>query len=236
MTFSRPGGPPLRGRVVRNLPKDRGLGDDRMAVRPDGLALALCDGASEGWDGAGWAEALARSLCRTWDPERAVRLARAARGRAARTADSGWLEDAARARGSWSTALAVRFEGGGRSVRAAAVGDTVMFLLDGCRPLASFPLDDPGAFGSTPDLVPENGEAKVEFAEAEFSLAGLRRPRVALLTDALAARALSEPEAGRNALWAFLLGAPPSAFRAWAQAETAAGRLRRDDLSLLAAV
>ena len=220
--------------MARNLPKDRGLGDDRMAVRSDGLALALCDGAGEGWDGAGWAGALAKALCRTEDPERAVRLARASR--AGRPADSGWLEDAARARGSWSTALAVRFEGGGRRVRAAAVGDTVLFLLDGCRPLASFPLDDPGAFGSTPDLVPENGDECIGFAWAEFSLAGLRRPRVALLTDALAARALSEPEAGRSALWAFLLGAPPSAFRAWAIAETAAGRLRRDDLSLLAAV
>ena len=112
-----------------------------------------------------------------------------------------------------------------------------MFLLDGCRPLASFPLDDPGAFGYHPGSGAQNGEESVGFAEAEFSLAGLRRRRVALLTDALAARALSEPEAGRNSLWAFLLGAPPSAFRAWAVAENAAGRrLRRDDLSLLAAV
>ena len=234
MIVARTGGPALRTRLARSLPKDRGSGDDRMAFREDGLALALCDGAGEGWDGAGWAEALAEALCRIEDPGRAVEAARA--GRRSDPRAEGWLESAARARGSWSTALAVRFEAGGRRVSAAAVGDTVLFLLDGCRPAASFPLDDPGAFGSTPDLVAENGTESPGFSRAEFSLAGLRRPRVALLTDALAARALSEPESGRAGLWAFLLGAPEAAFRAWARVETEAGRLRRDDLSLLAAV
>lgn len=234
MIVLRTGGPALRTRLIRSLPKDPGSGDDRLAFREDGLALALCDGASEGWDGAGWAESLAEALCRIEDPGRAVEAARA--GRRFGSEGGGWLEDAARARGSWSTALAVRLEAGGRRVSAVAVGDTVLFLLDGCRPVASFPLDDPGAFGSTPDLVAENGTEIPDFARAEFSLAGLRRPRIALLTDALAARVLAEPGAGRPALWAFFLGAPESAFRAWARIEIEAGRLRRDDLTLLAAV
>ncbi|HSV55745.1 MAG TPA: hypothetical protein VLH39_01370 [Magnetospirillaceae bacterium] len=234
MIVLRTGGPVLRTRLTRILPKDWGSGDDRMALREDGQVLALCDGASEGWDGAGWAEALALTLCRIEDPERAVEAARA--GRRSGIRGDGWLESAARARGSWSTALAVRLEAGGRRVAVSAVGDTVLFILDGCRPVASFPLDDPGAFGSTPDLVAENGTETDVFARAEFSLAELRRPRIALLTDALAARALSEPEAGRAALWAFLLGSPEAAFRAWARAEIEAGRLRLDDLSLLAAV
>lgn len=234
MILFRAGGPALRTRLVRSLPKDEGSGDDRLAFREDGLALALCDGASEGWDGAGWAEALAEALCRIEDPERAVEAARA--GRRFGAGGGGWLADAARARGSWSTALAVRLEAGGRRIAAAAVGDTVFFLLDGCRPVASFPLSDPEAFGSTPDLVAENGTECPAFARAEFSLAGLRKPRLALLTDALAARALAEPEPGRAALWAFLLGAPDAAFRAWVRAEIEAGRLRRDDLTLLAAV
>ncbi len=220
--------------LKRSLPKDGGRGDDRLAWADGGRTLALCDGASEGWDGAGWAAALARALCRHEDPERAVEEARAERRACAR--GDGWLESAARARGSWSTALAVRLHAGGRRVSAAALGDTVLFILDGCRPVSSFPLDDPADFGSSPALVAENGSGGEDFLKAEFPLDGLKRPRIALLTDALAARALAEPAAGRSALWAFLLGAPEAAFKAWAKAEIEASRLRRDDLSLLAAV
>lgn len=226
--------PPRRTLLSRSLPKDRGSGDDRYAIGPGGRALALCDGASEGWDGAGWAAALASALVRFEEPQAAVTAARATRRAAAVSGD--WLTSAAQARGSWSTALALRLSPDGREAQAAAVGDTVLFILDGCEPLASFPLDDPGAFGSTPELVAENGDEEPSFHRASFSLHGLRRPRLALVSDALAARALAEPRLGRNALWAFLLGASDAAFKAWVGAETEAGRLRRDDLTMLAAL
>lgn len=230
----RPVGSPRRSLLVRSLPKDRGAGDDRFAWGDGGRVLSLCDGASEGWDGAGWAAALATALCRMENPVAAVEAARTRRR--ALGAGAGWLESAARERGSWATALVVRVRAGGRVVEAAAVGDTVLFILDGCKPVTSFPVDHASAFGDSPDLVAENGKESPRFVEAEFPLSGLRAPRLALVTDALAARALSEPEAGRNALWAFLLGSPAKAFSAWARAEIRIGRLKQDDLTLVAVV
>lgn len=222
----------FRPLALRSLPKEAGSGDDRAAWMPDGRAWALCDGASEGYDGAGWAEVLSLYLCAHPDAQDAVAQARIAR--AGRRPPSDWLSEAAQRRGSWSTALAVRVLPGGRSLEVQAVGDTVFFLLDGSEPVMSFPLSDPSSFGSAPDLVPES-EGPAEFSVLQVPLAGLARPRFALATDALAARILSEPAESQASLWRFLLGTPESAFREWARAETDAGRIRKDDLTLVAA-
>lgn len=223
----------FRPLTLRSLPKDSGCGDDRVAWRKDGLVWSLCDGATEGYDGGGWADALSRSLCMFQNPEEAVSYARESRLKKELALD--WLSEAARRRGSWSTALVVQVKAGSRKLRIFAVGDTVFFMLDGSEPLLSFPISDPSDFGSTPDLIPEKGNESIDFLTMDINLGSLKRPRFVIVTDGLAARILSEPPESRADLWRFLLGAPDASFRKWAQTEMDEGRIRRDDLTLLAA-
>ncbi len=299
---------------VLALPRHGDSGEDRWAAA--GGAWALCDGASEGWDGAGWAAALARALVRFEDPREATREARrgyhtfgavytgqpnpnhgagyavqpnphipAPGGGAyavqphpptppprdgayavqpnpqstdytvqpnpspripdlASPTAASWLDEAAAARGSFSTALVVRVSRSGGFVRAYARGDTVLFIRDGLDTLAAFPLDDPGDFSLRPELVADRPAANGsvggasapvpdDFLSTIIPIGGLRRPVLCLATDALAARVLRAAGSERAELWDFLDRAGAAEVDAWARAETARGALREDDLTLL---
>ncbi len=209
-------------------------GEDRWAADPGRGRWALCDGASEGWDSGRWAAALARALVLGGPNAEAVARARRDFGQSA-AGPRDWLAERARARGSWSTALLVEIGRGGRSLRASAIGDSCLFVLDGLELAASFPLETAAAFSNTPDLVADratpDGDEPPRFRSAVFALAALRRPALLLATDALAAHLLSSED--RRGLLRFLVSATMADFEAWARREMADGRLRRDDLSLL---
>ncbi|MBN1243419.1 MAG: hypothetical protein JXA15_12025 [Spirochaetales bacterium] len=231
---------------VLSLPFHGDSGEDRWAAADS--AWALCDGASEGYDGAGWAAALARALVLHADPSAAARAARrqyrAGFGvyavqpnpetGAAPYPTSGWLAEASAARGSFSTALAVRASRSGGFVRAYARGDTALFVRDGLETLAAFPLERADDFGLAPDLVSAGGDGTEDFLVATIPVGGTRRPVLCLATDALAARILRAAAGERRELWDFLDRADAAQLDAWARAEIAAGTLREDDLTLLA--
>ncbi|MBL8967476.1 MAG: hypothetical protein JNG85_10720, partial [Spirochaetaceae bacterium] len=146
-----------------------------------------------------------------------------------------WLADRARARGSWSTALLVEIGRGGRSLRASAIGDSCLFVLDGLELRAAFPLDSPAAFSNTPELVEDRARpgsgGTPRFRSVVVGLAGLRRPALILATDSLAAHLLASED--RRDLLRFLAQATLADFEAWARRGMAEGRLGRDDLTLL---
>jgi len=220
-------------------------GEDRWAGR--GRNWALCDGASEGFDGAGWAACLARQLVRSPSVDQAVARARALYARDRQRGQDGvdWLAELGALRGSWSTVLFLRLSRAGSLVQVWARGDTVFLLRDGDETRASFPLDDPGAFGTHPELVADRPDAAADsvpagaagasgpFRRAAYSLRRLRRPLLVLATDALAQRILRAEGPDRRRLWAFLDRCSAAEFGAWARAEMDAGRLVRDDLTLL---
>lgn len=277
---------------VLALPRHGDSGEDRWAAA--GGAWALCDGASEGWDGAGWAAALARALVLHTDPREAVRAARrlyraqdyapmlthgagytvqpnpptprippsgagyavqpnpttpapipaSPRGGAYAVQPNptpgapsppaaAWLAEASAARGSFSTALVVRASRAGGFVRAYARGDTALFVRDGLRTLAAFPLERADDFGLAPDLVSAGGDGTDDFLAATIPIGALRRPVLCLATDALAARILSAAAGERAELWDFLDRADAADIDAWARAEIASRSLREDDLTLL---
>jgi hypothetical protein len=230
---------PLRSLI--SIPHHGPAGEDRWAGRRG--AWALCDGASEGYDGAGWARCLARSLVSSDSIGTAVQRARAAYQPSlapspGQAADRGrdWLREMGEARGSWSTALLVRVSRLGGYLRAEACGDTVLFVRDGYDTVCSFPIDDADAFNQSPALVADrDGEDRGEdaFSSVTILLGGLRRPSLVLASDALAARVLSSHGAERRALWAFLAAAGKAELSSWAEAEQAGGRLRADDLTML---
>jgi len=228
-------------RRVISIPHHGLEGEDRWAGRAG--AWALCDGASEGYDGAGWARSLARSLVSTNSTYSAVQQARTSymasrsslQGQLAGT-DQDWLRERGAARGSWSTALLVRVSRLGGFLRAEACGDTVLFVRDGFDPVCSFPIDDADAFNQSPALIADragNDRGDDAFSSVTIMLGGLRRPSLVLASDALAARVLAVHGAERRALWAFLATADTPALQSWAASEHAGGRLRADDLTML---
>lgn len=227
-------------RRVISIPHHGQAGEDRWAGRSG--AWALCDGASEGYDGAGWANCLARSLVRSDSTGAAVLRARIAY-QATRSSLSGqsgssqdWLLERGAARGSWSTALLVRVSRLGGFLQAHACGDTVLFVRDGLEPVCSFPIDDADAFNQSPSLIADRAgddRGSDAFSSATIMLGGLRRPSLVLASDALAARILAVHGSERRALWAFLAAADAPDLQSWVASEHGCGRLREDDLTML---
>lgn len=226
-------------------PEHSQAGEDRWALDPGTGYLALCDGASEGWDSGRWAGCLATALAHRGPGEEALRQARAAFDRAAKTriaataqvppggGPEDWLAARARKRGSWATALVARPGPGGLSLQASAIGDTCLFVLDGFSCVYSFPLARAEDFTNAPALIGAEDSSLPAFATRTIRLASLHRPSFALATDALAARLLSGSLGEKRELWAFLARATDESFEAWAISEMDQGKLGRDDLSLL---
>lgn len=219
-----------------SLPKEEAPSEDRWATCPVEGRWALCDGASESWDARGWAKALAASFARWGANSFAFDRARLAyrKGIGPTHPDSGWLNEKARARGSWSTALVLETSPHGRSAVVSSIGDTTLFVLDGFKLRSSFPMKAGDRFGSSPDLIADTRSTSAEapFLSCRISLNTLRRPSLILVTDALAAHILNCP--GEEAeLFRFLWGAGPEVFAQWAREQLASGRMALDDLTLL---
>ena len=230
-------------------------GEDRWAWRrghSGWTAWVLCDGASEGYDAAGWAQVLADHLAdgladslpghlagRAVSPahhptdsladsipghladslaqcptdslagqavspavglaERAVHRARRAyknqalhkqgkvnRGLHDRTgSDLGssgtggldWLSRASLARGSWSTALALRCSPTFSYIEVWAMGDTELFILDGFRAVLHLPLLRAEDFSASPTLIASSASApEADPTSITAASPGLRTP------------------------------------------------------------
>ncbi len=215
-------------------------GEDRGIADSSRRRWVLCDGASEGWDPAGWAGILARSLAMLGPNARAIVNARedfaSSSGSKETSGGADWLSVRARVRGSWSTALVVEASPGSQYLEISSIGDTCAFILDGFVPVLSFPLSDPLLFSSTPDLIGGEHGPIPAFNRVVVPLGRLKRPSFALATDALAARLLSEmgcTNGSSDSIWRFLAGADEKAFKAWVEEGIERGAMTRDDATLM---
>lgn len=147
------------------LPYHGETGEDRWSwARDQGgqACYVLCDGASESYDGAVWAAALAQVLAKGLlqrklqgcaaiqntppiDRQYFINLVNRAQRQYAQHSllvvpgEFEWLNRQALARGSWSTVLALRFSRQGSYADLWSVGDTMLFLRDGQRYMECFP-------------------------------------------------------------------------------------------------
>jgi hypothetical protein len=154
-----------------------------------------------------------------------------------------WYAEAGVAQGAFATFLGLVLTPPAGMVyrwQAAAVGDTCLMHTRGAAVLAAFPLDRAGQFDNVPSLV--GSRASLEGVRRRRRVwdegCGQRGDRLWAMTDALAHCCLSEHEAGGNPWGALeaLLAAPPEGnlFAAWIEGLRTAGRLRNDDVTLLA--
>ena len=227
--------------------------EDAWAVDVDAGCLAVADGASSAWRAGDWAAALVDAWIAK--PPPASRGAAAVDGvlrwvdraregfepvapdeQRAAGAERAWFTEAAAARGSHAALLGLRVQGlGGRRARfrAVAVGDVCLMVVRGGALDASFPLDDPEAFGARPQLISSlvgGGPAPEQVLVHERSL---RADDVLLVaSDALAAFLL---RAGgeQPMLWEALTRIDHLGFVVLVEQGLAAGQLERDDLTLL---
>jgi hypothetical protein len=230
---------PLFQAVLPKVATAPGEVEDSLALRPARGLFAVSDGASESYDSAEWARILTRrfvarpSLGADWVGEAITEYA------AQYNRDSmGWSAQAAFDRGSFATLLGLSLGPGERVAHLLAVGDSLAVLADAGGLRASFPYQRPEQFTARPMLLSTMAERNVRLldpeaghiARVEWDMAGLVRPRLLLMTDAVGAWLLADPELRL----ARLLGLEsPAAFADLVEAEREAATMRRDDCTLL---
>lgn len=205
-------------------------------------AGAVSDGASVSFDSASWSRLLVRRYAQ--HPEFDAAWLDGAIADYAKLHDRDrlpWMQQAAFDQGSFASLLGIRDAGGGR-VAILAIGDSLAVLCDGDRIVASFPYEAPEQFDARPQLLSTN-TAENRFLDepdalgqrqCEWDLGPLDNPAVLCVTDALGRWLLSEQGAEPSPIAKLRRLEKPRAFARFVRAERAAGRLRRDDTTLLA--
>jgi hypothetical protein len=134
--------------------------EDAFALSESQLRVAVSDGASSSFMAQDWAMVLSEHF--VLEPPRAndVEAVESWLGDCAKRFDSipidnndTWYVHEAANRGAFATLLGLRVSKLDGTWVALAVGDTCVFHLREGALLGAFPLDDPEAFGTTPELV-----------------------------------------------------------------------------------
>ena len=204
---------------------------------------ALSDGASVSFDSASWARILVRHYAR--NPEFTHEWLSGAIAEFRKLYDREslpWMQQASYDRGSFATLLGVRIVDEGRLIQILAIGDTLAVLCDGDCIKATFPFTAASAFTRSPQLLSTNplGNAfldEVDFGYdlvADWTFAGLKQPALLCMTDALGHWLLSQRDGNSSPISALRKIQTPRAFARFVHEERAAGRMKRDDTTLIA--
>jgi hypothetical protein len=227
---------------VSKHPGDAGRNEDAFRWSSRRSAIALSDGASESFDSKLWAMILVRLFIL----KPAISLTRVDAAIAAFThrhdpGSMSWSRQAAFDRGSFATLLGVAFDPRSAQAHVLAIGDTVAFLLDGSRMVASFPYTLPKDFARRPTLLSTRREHNsfldrpdhARAASTVWRLDDLDQPRIVCMTDAIAewflGLARTDADAGE-----VLLGINDTVrFESLVTREREARRMKVDDSTML---
>ena len=219
------------------MPKEGPHGEDRFSRSPKRGVWVLCDGASEGYDGGGWARELSRSASRFSSLTRAVAVARRCRSSLSRISslwgsDSDWDTVLARNKGSYSTLLRLRVFP--RTVKVEGIGDTVAFFLKGYQIVYGFPALEAEFFHRDPLLLSDRPLDEIPPIWAtSFPWRKRRITSFLLATDALALFLVSLEEEEQRRFLALLHRGRETQIREALAKEREGRRIRWDDLSYL---
>jgi hypothetical protein len=221
------------------IEKEPGIpNEDRFLVSEGGHAIAVCDGASQSYDSAAWAELLCRAFIQDQSVDRAwISHAAAEYNSGYALSDLPWMKQAAFERGSFSTLLGIEALPAA-TVRVTAFGDSLLVLADRDRFVASCPYQDAKNFDADPQLISTspifNAHLTDEFIQTStrlFDLKGCAAPIILLMTDALGRWVLERKDDPET--WRRLLSLDQSGFAQLIQEERASRRMRKDDSTLL---
>lgn len=218
------------------------MNEDRFSISDRLGTYALSDGASVSFDSASWARII--SVRYVQDPlithawlAHAIATYEAKYDRDALP----WTTQGAYDRGSFASVLGVRWEKGESQVEVFAVGDSIAVLCDGPTVVHTFPYVRAEQFADPPQLISTQPQRNTFLEESEYPasrtvrwcVSGLVEPRVLCMTDALGQWFMSRHEGGEQPVAAVLGIGNRHAFAAFVKCERAAGRMRRDDTTLI---
>jgi hypothetical protein len=233
-------------------------GDGSGDVTTPSLRIVVADGASESLLAGRWARhltsafgmasrspvaskrnfyAVYRATADSWFAD----LERYTDEREQRGAPIQWYEEPGLARGAFSTLIALQVSqetSNGRRWRAAAVGDSCLFLVRDEAPVRCFPISDPAAFSNSPALLPSRPAGEDVVSRNLKGCKGEWMPGDALYvaTDALAAWFLHNTNTGGRP-WETLRDLETDdfgpAFQDWVDDQRQQGALRDDDTTLV---
>jgi hypothetical protein len=229
--------------LALSIPKTEDSRNEDGFYRSAKGVYALSDGASVSFDSASWARILVRHYAR--NPEFTHQWLSGAIAEFRKLYDREslpWMQQASYDRGSFATLLGVRIVDEGRLIQILAIGDSLAVLCDGDCIKATFPFTAASAFTRSPQLLCTNpvGNAfldEVDFAYdlvADWTFAGLKQPALLCMTDALGHWLLSQRDRNSSPISALRKVQTPRAFARFVHEERAAGRMKRDDTTLIA--
>lgn len=217
--------------------------EDRFIVGDDGRHLTVCDGASESFDAARWAE-----LVSAWfhaEPFSAEGLRRVVANYDAERDPTtlSWSKQMAFERGSFSTLCRVE-AGHDNALHVTCVGDSLMVLTDATVLLHTQPYATSARFDERPLLLSTLPAHNGAFDDAPFVDSLTERVEVPvdapcfvlLMTDALGRWLLSRLEAGETTALTDLVSIRSDAeLAALVESARADGSMQRDDSTLVVA-
>lgn len=134
--------------------------------------------------------------------------------------------------------LTIRQQDGGLVWQALAVGDCCLFQVRGGDLVASFPFDDPAAFGSRPHLLPSRPGRTADLSDHLIRASGWteRGDTFLLMSDALSVWFLGACAAGQTPCLVLqrLMNEDGCRFGEWVNELRAARLLRNDDVTVSA--
>ena len=234
--------PKSRLPLAFSVSKGEGHNEDSFQRSAKGV-YALSDGASVSFDSASWARILVRRYTQNPEFSREWLSAAIAEFRELYDRDSlPWMQQASFDKGSFASLLGVRIVDGGQLIQVLAIGDSLAVLCDGDCIKASFPLSAASQFNQSPQLLCTNPAQNVFLDEVDFdydlaadwSFRGLEEPALLCMTDALGHWLLSQRDHDRSPISVLRQVKTPKAFAHFVQEERAAGRMKRDDTTLIA--
>lgn len=213
--------------------------EDQSCESSAGLTNALSDGASVSFDSGVWAAILARRFAENPAVSRDWIQAAVAEYSAAHDRETmPWMQQAAFDRGSFATLLGIELLPDRRSARVFAIGDTILAFIDSGKVVRTIPYVQPEEFDHSPQLLSTNplenrwlDEDAILSAWYDLNISSHDAPTLLLMTDALGRWFLERPDPARVAT--LLNIRDEKTFREFVEAERAAGRLRRDDTTLV---
>jgi hypothetical protein len=227
--------------------------EDAAEIGPDGVALAVADGATEGPYSRPWARVLVRRFVIAGELPSGDRpvdsRAQFARWIDACTANveeddpaslpsdsEPWYVQRGRERGGFATFAGVMIDRD-RIWTGVFVGDTCMFHLRDGAPIEQIPAISEGQFSNSPLLLSSNGRGNDKaFEDAVFRTGELKDgDHLLIATDALAAWLAAKSIDHFKAWYEQIVEIEQSQFEELIARERASGQIKNDDCTLLIA-
>jgi hypothetical protein len=153
-----------------------------------------------------------------------------------------WVQQASFDRGSFASLLGVQVVDGGRLIQVLSIGDSLAVLCDGDCIKSTFRLSTASDFDRAPQLLCTHPAQNAFLDEldiaydlvADWTFRGLKQPALLCMTDALGRWLLSQRDQYPSPISVLRKVRTPKAFARFVEEERAAGRMRRDDTTLIA--